>query len=299
MLERNRAERRSKSKTPILFKGIPYLIFAALAAGYLAGVPSAVATSAIAQRNNVTVTRISGDDMFLPLALGVIGRTNAAGSVSKIPSFAYSGTYSFFDDGRLDGVQNWRIKFLTSGTLVFSKSAYVDIWAAGAGGGGSINGTGTGGAGGGYTNKAAYQLIAGTSYTVVVGAGGARGGARGGTTSISVSGTNILSAEGGYGTNSDAGGNGGSGGGGYAGSAQAGGTDGSNGAGASNYGIGQHTTTREFHEPAGTLYCTGGTCYADNSGAANTGNGGGGRSTSALTGIGGSGILVIRNQRAA
>ena len=48
-LERNRAERRSKRGVPILYKGIPYLIFAALASGFLLGSPQMIATSSIAQ----------------------------------------------------------------------------------------------------------------------------------------------------------------------------------------------------------------------------------------------------------
>ena len=48
------------------------------------------------------------------------------------PSFTYTGQYTEVDDGG----GNWRIKFLTSGTLKLKNKITVDVFLVGGGGGG-------------------------------------------------------------------------------------------------------------------------------------------------------------------
>lgn len=217
------------------------------------------------------------------------------------PQFSYTGTYTLIDDGN----RNWRIKFLTSGTFIPKAAMVIDLFAVG-GGGGSDHSSGTwpdGGGGGGYTATVLSQtLTKNGEYSVTIGAGGGAGGT-GGQSKFG----SLITANGGkpgtsqqYG-GTGAGGNGGSGGGPVGG---AGGSNGNNGSSGqtSNYGIGQHTTTREFGEETGDLYAGGGGGYGANGGAGGGGNsfqegtqntgGGGGCSRN-----GGSGIVIIRNAR--
>ena len=52
---------------------------------------------------------------------------------NPLPTYAYTGSHTLLDDG--DG--NWRIKFLTSGTLTFLKNpGSMDLFLVGGGGGG-------------------------------------------------------------------------------------------------------------------------------------------------------------------
>lgn len=239
----------------------------------------------------------------------------SGGSTTGFPEFTYDGDYQLLDDGD----KNWRIKFLTSGTLNISKLAGatdgIDVFCVGGGGGGA-GGTGYnsdgaigGGGGGGYTKTTCGVVIEkNMSYTITIGAGGSGGpagdnGSSGGSTSA----FNITAngGGGGYkigGTNTKrCGGNGGSGGGSGRDSDKeasygSGGTDGGKGGGTWG-GTGQGTTTREFAESTGTLYASGGAGSSFVVGAANTGNGGGG-ARDAKSGVsGGSGIVVIRNKR--
>ena len=243
----------------------------------------------------------------------------------------YTGNCTVIDDG--DG--NWRVKFLTSGTLTISKALDVDIFAVGGGGNGGDGGSGSyggAGGGGGHTTTVRLQnLVAGTSYNVTIG----------GSQAASSFGS-FCQAQGGSGGDDGkkgaSGGSGGSGGGGngsysttsanrdggYGGSNGGSGGSTSNG-GATNFGgSGQGTTTREFGEANGTLYAGGGggaSCYHPNgdgyggsggsggggvggrrnvggsNGAANTGGGGGGGGVNSYGGAGGSGIVIIRNAR--
>ena len=243
----------------------------------------------------------------------------------------YTGNCTVIDDG--DG--NWRVKFLTSGTLTISKALDVDIFAVGGGGNGGDGGSGSyggAGGGGGHTTTVRLQnLVAGTSYNVTIG----------GSQAASSFGS-FCQAQGGSGGDDGkkgaSGGSGGSGGGGngsysttsanrdggYGGSNGGSGGSTSNG-GATNFGgSGQGTTTREFGEANGTLYAGGGggaSCYHPNgdgyggsggsggggvggrrnvggsNGAANTGGGGGGDGVNSYGGAGGSGIVIIRNAR--
>lgn len=240
--------------------------------------------------------------------------TNKAGRVqsrvatlsitSYKPTYTYSGNSTFIDDGN----KNWRIKFLTSGTLRFdylgNANSGVDVFLVGAGGGGNTidNFVYSAGGGGGYTLTGSITPSINTNYSIVIGVGGSTM-ARGGTSSAFG-----LSAEGGYGATQPSNakvyaGNGGSGG---AGGTANAGNDGGNGRNASGGGgttyggKGQGRTTREFEESSGQVYAGGGsfngsagTGGGNNNvaGTANTG-GGGGRNKS-----GGSGIVIIRNHR--
>lgn len=229
----------------------------------------------------------------------------------RIPKFTYTGDYEVLDDGH----GNWRIKFLTSGTLTFfnSISKGIDVFLVGGGGGGAswvstMAASASGGSG--YTETYTEVSVSkGTEYPITVGAGGA-GRGRSGTGSGGTSGDDGedttafgYTASGGKcgeasftslpdtNYNSGYGGDGGSGGG--AGGSGVGGIDGGNGTKSGverGYGgNGQDKTTREFGEPDGDLYAQGG--GADTVAVANSGNGG------YRSNNGSSGIVVIRNHR--
>lgn len=242
--------------------------------------------------------------------------TNAAGSVqSRVatltiadwkPSYSYTGTATFIDDGNY----NWRIKFLTSGTLTVSSlgnASTIDVFCVGGGAGGGQDGqgaSGRGSGGGGYTKTGKGIGWNIGSQAITIGAGGAINNGGGTTTAYSIS------AAGGTSEANLVGGNGGSGAGGFCNGT--GGSDGSNGsAGTASDGIsasaggkGQGSTTREFGETTGTLYSGGGGgMYVGKGGSgggidgygsnrvANSGGGGGGMTA------GTEGIVVIRNHR--
>lgn len=248
------------------------------------------------------------------------------GGGTGMPEYTYTGNASLIDDGG----GNWRIKFLTSGTLTFTKlgnaKGGLDVFLVGGGcAGGSGNWDGNNGYGkagsGGYTKtQKSIQVTANTAYSIVIGAGGQSAFAPGGSTSalgVTANGGTKLG--------------GGSGGGAYGnGAVNNGGSNGGNGdpQDAANIGNdhwgspgkGQGTTTREFGESTGTLYAGGGGAGGNGSaqahggaggggngawngnqptsGAANTGGGGGGMYANLTNvGKGGSGIVVIRNHR--
>lgn len=249
-------------------------------------------------------------------------------TLSAIPKFTYTGNYKVVnDDGEPD---NWKIRFLTSGTLTFTelRSAVdgIDIFLVGGGGGGGHgvggpSGGGGGGGGGGYTNVSNTVPTVNMPYEIVIGAGGAGsgyigGGGKGGSTSAF--GFTASGGNGGSGSGSHTGGSGGSGGGGgsvSSGNPGRGGYDGSNGfsGGSGSGGKGQGTTTREFHEPSGKRYSGGGGggSYGNpaiggdggggssgSAGSTNTGGGGGGHLRNGGYGSnGGSGIVIIRKKR--
>ena len=228
--------------------------------------------------------------------------------LDSAPKFTYTGTYEYIDDGG----GNWRIKFLTSGTLTLKNKITVDVFLVGGGGGGRSASNG-GGGGGGYTHTERKMEIKPGSYPVVIGAGG-YADADGNPSTF-----NGLSANGGgkgYVSGSTGhGGNGGSGG----GLKGNGGSDG--GDGASDYGRGgkgQGTTTREFGESSGELYAgggggsstisqtfTGGAGGGGNgggeitAGTPNTGGGGGAGNLGVNAAGGGSGIVIIRKHKEA
>lgn len=248
---------------------------------------------------------------------------------NNIPAFTYTGSYKITDDGgsEISGSSgNWKIKFLTSGTLKFT-SLYgaengIDVFCVGGGGGGGYNATSDseknsgGGAGGGYTKTSkGISVTTDTSYPITIGAGGS------GTSSKFTKPTagGVTSAFGVSASGGDAGGSAGGGSGGSGGGAQRcnGGSNGGSGgtySGTNNAGgSGQGTTTREFGESSGTLYAgggggadyygtsgmkggSGGGGNAHGNGGTNTGGGGGG-GVNSKSGDGGSGIVVIRNKR--
>lgn len=252
--------------------------------------------------------------------------TNDAGSVQSRtatltianwkPTYSYTGTSTFIDDGSY----NWRIKFLTSGTLTFTSlgnATTLDIFCVGGGGGGcggnASSYAGGGGGGGGYTKTSTGLSVAlNTAYPVVIGAGGTFGY----STNVAGDGGNSsifgVSAAGGKrgvtvpygGSSGGAGGSGGGGGGKWYDNHDggAGGSNGSDGkassAGTGGAGKGQGSTTREFGESSGTLYAGGGggagatVCAAG--GAGGGGNGakeqtGHVNSTNGTTNLGGGG----------
>ncbi len=230
----------------------------------------------------------------------------------------YTGSYAFIDDGS----NNWRIKFLSSGTFTPSSTIIIDVFLVGGGGGGSAGSSETSegsGGGGGYTTYAKVRLYANTAYQIVIGAGGAgstyyanRGSSGGSTTAFGIS------ATGGGGGTTREGGNGGSGGAAWVG------IGGSNGSDSNTrrptHGLGQETTTYEFGETGSTLYAGGGGANgaggagggggtygtdvspyygAGQNGTPNTGGGGGGGNSqkNSYGGNGGSGIVVMRNSK--
>ena len=324
-LERNRAERRCKTGVQIVFAGVPFLIFAAIAAGFLAGAPKLVAVSSISQAAKSTVTIVERKTLPFMVA-AYIGKTNSVISTGFTENdFTYTGSKTWLDDGN----GNWRLKLLTSGTFTPSKNVTIDLFLVGGGGGGGTTNTsrlGGGGAGGYTVTHLNIALSPGVSYSITIGGGGAVGAA-GGITSIVGTGINYSANGGGAGGTGVTGspytadgGNGGSGGGcgKNDGTNKNGGSDGSKGgAGSVNDGTGQGTTTREFGEAGGDLYAAGGGGGTWDStaglggaggggngsknsvataGQANTGSGGGGRG-SAAGAAGGSGIAIIRNHR--
>ena len=134
--------------------------------------------------------------------------------------FVYTGKRSIHNDGN----DNWRIKFLTSGSLTSSISIKADVFVVGGGGGG------------GYTKTYYNVQIPQSTQNVVIGSGG-RAASAGGTSYFL---SNSYSADGGRGGNqgnkdqangNSAGGHGGSGGGagGWVSSGNAGSAGGSDG----------------------------------------------------------------------
>ena len=218
-------------------------------------------------------------------------------SGNGLPEFTYeNGVCQLIDDGN----GNWRMKFLTSGVLTFTKLGSagkgIDVFLVGGGGGCgySLNASDNlGSGGGGYTRTLRSLIIQkNTAYQIVVGDGGNRPSSnntqlRGGTSSAFG-----VSAYGGYSGLNISGGKGGSGGAGS--NSTTGGTDGGDGGGPG--GAGQGTTTREFGETSGDLYASGG-YFGSGAGEDNTGNGGGGVHQSAAATKGGSGIVIVRNKR--
>ena len=247
--------------------------------------------------------------------VSVVGDTVFDIIVNKIPAFTYTGDYEIVDDGDnaiTYSTSNWKIRFLTSGTLVFDSlngaEDGIDVFCVGGGSGGCGYAVG-GGGGGGYTSTLLRKSITvDTEYQIEIGAGGTSSegmaipGAGGTTTAFGVTAAGASHPDPVKYPSFTNGGNGGSGGGSggatdpaedlYV-SAGVGGLDGANGSGTYG-GRGQGTTTREFGEVTGRIYAAGGNGANEAEGSAgepNTGNGGDGFHD------GGSGIVVIRNAR--
>lgn len=239
--------------------------------------------------------------------------TNKAGTVtSRVatltvrdwkPVYSYTGNAQLINDGNY----NWRIKFLTSGTLRFTSlgnASTIDVFCVGggAGGSGSTNSYQPSGSGG-YTTTTPNKYVGiNVDYQIIIGAGGTGNSSNvnGGTSSaFSVSAAGGEKQKGGSGSCAY-----------WNGAADNGygspGVDGGDGHEGLDkygriYGRGQHTTTREFGESGGTLYSSGGgnpdTALSGGPGGANTGNGGGSPGGYWPGQNGGSGIVVIRNHR--
>ena len=297
-----------------------------------------------AKSGSTTKTAIGTKDTFgfTDIASGTwtISATNGSETVSQsvivgstkqvirmfynvIPQFTYTGNYAIVDD--LDNPitqssNNWKIKFLTSGTLTFSDlrgaKDGIDIFLVGGGGGSPYGYIGesepmTGGGGSGYTRTINnFKINYNTEYEIEIGSGGSEGlkanetGKKGGS-SIAFGST----ASGGKPSSNTRGGNGGSGGSG-SGISNGGGIDGNDG-GNGEYpswagGKGQRSTpgpngetgsTREFGEETGILYATGGYANRHMNPIQNTGNGGDGSRSGDKGYAGASGIVIIRNKR--
>lgn len=241
-----------------------------------------------------------------------------------LPVYTYTGQHLLIDDG--DG--HWRIKFLTSGTLIWLwEDTEIDIFCVGAG----AKGGNWGGGGGRTATYKKQKITRGQEIVVVIGATAFTAGA---------SSFGSFSAKGG-----GPGAEGGSGGGApwdiFLGDVDErpvkGGDGGSDGKdGGSGYrtgegtlagGKGQGTTTREFGEPDGDLYSGGGGGEASaqsgytqgglggegtpklakdgadytnpprSGGKAGGGYGGGGGGAATTGGAGAQGIVIIRDTR--
>lgn len=211
----------------------------------------------------------------------IVGVMTGDGKTPFYENILYTGEASYIDDG----AGNWRVKFLTSGTLTVKNDTVVDLFAVGGGGNGGtgkadywtitsgtnagdIYGQGGAGGGGGYTTTVKGTVLPAGTYTVTIGA------AAGKSSIVSEDGTTTYcSANGGKSGSAGSaeyvnGGNGGSGGGGggyangYGGDGGSDGSDGefSNGSNEESTTThkGQGTTTREFGEDTGDLYSGGG-----------------------------------------
>ena len=276
---------------------------------------------------------ITGDGKTAQKNVVITTDYSTAISFNTIPEFTYTGDYEIVNDSDEPitvSQDNWKIRFLTSGTLTFTNlngaEGGIDVFLVG----GGASGGGRGGGGGGYTKtQKSVSVKVGMEYPIRVGAGGLAPttsnrvppNAGGATSAFG------LTANGGdTSTNGDYPSSGGSGGGSgkVGGAGYSGGSDGSSGGG-NDGGSGQGTTTREFGESTGKLYAGGGgggavTTNETSSGGAggggdgggvgadprpkngdaNTGGGGGGLGnlySSATYASGGSGIVIIRNAR--
>ena len=94
----------------------------------------------------------------------------------KLPKFTYTGDYRIVDGD----TENWTVRFLTSGTLVFQRTPpAIDVFCVGGGAGGQRNedsgyDTRCPGGGGGYTTtQKNVSVEKNQSYDITIGAGGA------------------------------------------------------------------------------------------------------------------------------
>ena len=203
--------------------------------------------------------------------------------------------------------ENWKVKFLTSGSLTTTASLNVDVFLVGGGGGG-------------YTKTVKNITLQPNTYKIDVGAGGG-GGQNGKSSTVKLNNAiiNGLSAEGGK-TGTIAGG--------CCGNCSWVGAGGNYGGGwsdcnegtpmyPSTFGGGQGSTTCEFGEGTTTKCNTGvkqysgggycGCCYTPSAGVGSTtgaGSGGAGQANTGgggayylNAGSGGSGIVIFRNKR--
>ncbi|MDD6272092.1 MAG: InlB B-repeat-containing protein [bacterium] len=121
-------------------------------------------------------------------------------TTDKSKTINYTGKCSY----ECESADNFKIKFLTSGTLTLNSSLNIDAFLVGGGGGASSADDGCGG-GGGYTKTIKNLTISGTNV-ITVGAAGIVNGNGGNSTAFG------YTAAGGYAGRANKGGNGGSGG---------------------------------------------------------------------------------------
>lgn len=264
-----------------------------------------------------TVT-ITGDGKTTQKNVVITTDYSTAISFNTIPEFTYTGDYEIVNDSDEPitvSQGNWKIRFLTSGTLTFTNlngaEGGIDVFLVGGGGAGGAPGgdwMGGGGGGGYTTTKRAVIVQVNVGYEIVVGGISSNAGANGGDSSAF-----NQTAKGGKGGATHNGGNGGSGGGVGGNSndgnyqASVGGTDGSDGKKAYRDGVehgtpgtGQGTTTAEFGESGKKLYSPGGNggSYQNNRKTI-AGAGGQGRFRTDDEIRGQAGIAIIRNARGA
>lgn len=168
-------------------------------------------------------TNPSAGDMWFDTTISVTSMKVWNGTVwnlmSNVPFSAIGGTES------IDGGYKYHT-FNSSGTFKVNSSGPVEIWVIGGGAGGSTttgsNGSGGGGGAGGLVYVKSYNVYAGITCAVIVGAGGNAGGNGGESSFIEPSkNDNNISATGGIsGTTSGRTGTGGAGGTGSVGSTQ-------------------------------------------------------------------------------
>ena len=106
---------------------------------------------------------------------------------AQLPEFTYTGTWQWKEQVKNGSVMNWQLDLLTSGKLTFTKVIKeVDVFLLGGGGAGAKPSSGSGGAasggGGYYTTAEDIAITKGTTYDIVIGAGGDTNGEAGGQT---------------------------------------------------------------------------------------------------------------------
>ncbi len=125
----------------------------------------------------------------------------------------YTGNHAYKNSWYTTNEGNWKISFLTGGTLTIQNDFEIDVFLVGGGAGGSCSYEYSGGCGGGgYTTTKKAITVSGTSYSITIGGGGGTSSGRGGTSSAFG-----FTAAGGYGGSASPNGSGGRGGSGGAG----------------------------------------------------------------------------------
>lgn len=197
------------------------------------------------------------DTSTLAYTIAEYGVYRISMTYNTIPEFTYTGDYEIVDDSDTPIVtspDNWKIRFLTSGILNFTRlngaEDGIDVFLVGGGGQGGGDAGGGGGAGKTATHGG-ISVDIGTNYTIAIGDGGynsvwsvSPAGAGGASTAFSFT---ADGGTGGYPYNGNYGGYGGSGGSKSRQDKSYGGSDGNGGYKVdTTHGYGQGTTTREF-----------------------------------------------------
>ena len=275
----------------------------------------------------VGIESIRGDYHSSEVTIDSSGQTVAVTlTFNTVPEFTYTGTYKIVDDDGNEVTKtegNWNIMFLTTGALKFTSlngaKNGIDVFVQGGGGnggntfdivaGGLEYASGGGGGGGGYRNTSfGVQVTDENPYAIEVGGSGGQSSAFG----TSASGGN----NGGTATDASTSTGGGEGG--------AGGSHGGKGGGVANTVENGKDGAYAFLGTSGVKYGPGGAggygyngtnngtgpfAYGGKDGggdsgtnaAENSGGGGGGGCYTAsgptAVGLGGSGIVIIRNKR--